>query len=109
MPALPDCFCVGTSQDFDDVVQTEAEAALSAHAMHAGEKFLSGDGAIECLLRGQAIVAAVARLVRPLFAEIAQQRRAPAFTRLRVMHHLAQLLACDPRFAFGFLLDETRL
>src|SRR4029077_20713386 len=64
---------------------------------------------IERLSRAQAIVTAVAGLMRKFFAEIFEQRRAPAFASLGVMYHLAKLLACDSLFLFAFFVDKTRL
>lgn len=62
-----------------------------------------------CFARVEAIIAAVAGFVRPFLREVAQERGAAAFARLGVVHHLAQLLARDPRFRLAFLLDETGL
>ena len=109
MPALADRFRVGAGQHFDDVVEAESEAAFLLHAQDAGEKFLRRDRAVESLARVETVVAAVAGFVRPFLREIAQEGGAAAFAGLGVMHHLAQLLARDSRFALAFLLDETRL
>ncbi len=109
MPALPHRFGLRAGQHFDDVIQSEPEAALLVDAMDTGEKLLRRDRAVESLARGQAIIATAARLVRPFLAEVAQEGGAPAFARLRVMHHLAQLLARDPRFTLALFIDETGL
>ena len=109
MPALADRFGIGAGQHFDDVVQAESEAALLLYAQNAGEKLLRSHRAVEGLARVQTVVAAVTGLVRPFLREIAQERGATAFARLGIVHHLAQLLARDPRFALAFLVDETRL
>ncbi len=98
---MPDRFSIRAGQHFDDVVEPESEAALLLHPKDAGEKFLRGDRAVESLARVEAIVAAVARFVRAFLREIAQEGGAPAFPGLRVVHHLAQLFARDPRFALA--------
>ena len=69
MPALPDRFGVGAGQHFDDVVEAEREAAFLLHAQNAGEKFLRRHRAVEGLARVEAVVAAVARFVRPNFSQ----------------------------------------
>src|SRR5205814_4408722 len=57
----------------------------------------------------EAVITAVARGLTIFFAEIAQQRRAPAFAGFGVMHHLPELLARDALLAFALLIDEMRL
>ena len=109
MPPLPNRLRIAAGQHFDDVVKPESEAALLLHAQNAGEKFLRRHRAIEGLARVETVVAAIAGFVRPFLRKIAQERGAPAFSGLGVMHHLAQLFARDPRFALAFFLDETRL
>ena len=65
--------------------------------------------AVESFARIQAIIAALARWRHEVFAEIFQQRRAPAFARLRVGDHRTQLLVRDPLLVLAFLLDKTPL
>ena len=54
---FPDAFGFRAAKDFDDVLDADAETAFFADAVYAGEKFLGGDGAVECLAGGEAVVA----------------------------------------------------
>ena len=102
MPPLPNRLRIAAGQHFDDVVKPESEAALLLHPQNAGEEFLRRHRAVEGLARIETIVAAIAGFVRPFLRKIAQERGAPAFPSLGVVHHLAQLLARDTRFRSRF-------
>src|ERR1700737_765119 len=91
------------------MIQPKSKTLLRLHTMHAGEKFLRRDGAVERLARLQAIIAAVAEALRKILAEIPQQRRPPTMARFRISDHGAQLLVRDTLFAFAFFFDEAPL
>src|SRR5436190_7587356 len=91
------------------MIQAESKTMFLVNAVHAGQKFLRVHSAVECLAWRQAIVAAIAWRFCKFFSEIAQQRRSPAFTRFRVVDHLAQLLMRDLLFALTFFFDEALL
>src|SRR4026209_1941492 len=116
------------------MIQAESKSLFRLDSMHAGEKLLRSDGAVEGFARFQAIIAAVAenvfsswggsragcrpgrrrhpclyRSVRPAFAEVPQQRCAPAFPCFGIRDHGAQLLMRDPLFAFAFFFDKPPL
>src|SRR5262245_4490768 len=98
MPALANCLRLGASQNFDNVIQAEAEAALLLNSQDAGEKFLRRDCPIERFTRAKAIITAVAGFVRKVLPEIAKECGPSASTSLRIMHHFAQLRPGDARF-----------
>src|SRR5690348_14220104 len=112
------------------MVQAESKSLFRLDSMDTGEKLLRSDGAVEGFARFQAIITAVAgnfssscggsrvgcrpsrrrpaclyRSGRPAFAEVPQQRCAPAFPCFGIRDHVAQLLVRDPLFAFAFFLD----
>jgi hypothetical protein len=55
---------VGAGEDFDDVVEADAEAAVLADAVDAGEEFLGGEGAVVGLAGFEAVVAGGAVIER---------------------------------------------
>ena len=91
------------------MIQSKSESTLRADAMDAGEKLLRRYRAIECFARTKAVIAAFTRRLRVLLAEVSQQRRAPAVTRLGVMNHLLQLRPRNARFVLAFFVDEMQL
>src|SRR6476660_4180228 len=100
MSALFDRVVRSANQNFHDVIESESKTLPGLHSVHAREKFLRRDRAVERLAWFQAIVAAVACALRELLAEILQQRRAPAMACFRIRHHGAQLLVGDALLAF---------
>src|SRR5262249_25567526 len=64
MLPFADAFGLGAAEDFHNMLDAHAEAAFLANAVDAGEKFLGGDGAVESLARGEAIVAGGAAIFR---------------------------------------------
>src|SRR5258707_1507612 len=103
---LADRLSICASEHFDNVIHSKAEPALPVNSMNAGEKFLCRDGAIESFSWLQTVIAAIAGLLRKLFAEIFEQRRAPALACLGIMHHLPELLSRDPRFALALFVNK---
>ena len=91
------------------MIQAESKSLLRLDSMHAGEKLLRSDGAVEGFAWFQAIIAAVAwQFLRMIFAEIPQQRCPPAFARFRIRDHRAQLLVRDSLLAFAFSSMKRR-
>ena len=60
MSALFDRVVRSANQNFHDMIESESKALLGLHSMHAREKFLRRDRAVERLAWFQAIVAAIA-------------------------------------------------
>ena len=90
------------------MVQSKTKTVFLVDAIDAGQKFLRVHRAIEHFSRFETIIAAVT-WNRKFFAEIFQERRAPAVTSFGIMNHLAQLFLRDALLAFAFLLDESPL
>src|SRR5215813_3928322 len=109
MSALFDCLIGATDQYLHDMIEAESKSLLRLDSMYTGEKLLCSDGAIECFARFQAIIAAVARGLGIILAEIPQQRCPPALARFGIRDHGAQLLVCDSLFAFAFFFDKPPL
>src|SRR5439155_17747083 len=100
---------VRPAENIDDVIQAEAESVSGVNAIDARKKFLRLHRSVESFARLQTIIATVAWYLRKCFAEIFQQRGAPAFARLGVMDHLLQLRPSDRRFLFALFIDEMEL
>ena len=109
VPALTDHFRVRSPENIHNVIQAEAESVPGVDAIDAGKKFLRVHRSVESFARLQTIIATVAWYLRKCFAEIFQQRGAPAFARLGVMDHLLQLRPSDPRLLFALFIDEVEL
>src|SRR5438552_19011463 len=77
-------------------------------AVDAGQKFLRVNSSIKRFARLHAVIATTARS-RKFFAEVFQERRAPAVAGFGVMNHVAQLLVRDALLAFALLFNETPL
>ena len=92
------------------MVEADREAGLLADAVDAGQQLLRGDGAIERLARGEAVVARAAIVVGIGFGEIAQELGPSAHARLGVVDHLLELGARDLLFLLaGLLVNEELL
>ena len=91
------------------VTQSESEAMPRVDAIHTGKEFLRVHCSVERFARLQAVVATLTLLLLEFFAEVLEKRHAPAFARLSEMDHLSKLRSRDPRFGFGFLINEMQL
>ena len=120
-----DFFSVRAGEDFNDMIQADAEVLFLPDAIDAGEKFLRGESAIKRGARGKAIVAratirasvgsdllvSLGRARRSIGAtiilpKIRQQFLAPAAGALGVVDHLLQLRAGDLLLLQGWVFRQ---
>src|SRR5664279_4457739 len=66
---LADFFRVRASQNFDDVIQSDAETVLFTDAIDTGEKFLRGQRAVERGAREKAVITRAATVSGKFLAE----------------------------------------
>src|ERR1039457_6578711 len=75
---LADFFRIRASQNFDDVIQSDAKTVFLADAIDAGKKFLRGERAVKRGARGKTVVTRAATVSGKFLAEICEQFAAPA-------------------------------
>ena len=105
-----DLFGVGADEDFDDVIQAHAEAAVLTDAENAGEEFLRDERAVVGLAGLGAVVAGGAVINREFLPEVGEEFDAAAAGALGVVDDLPKLGAGNVLLLFvGDFIEEVRL